>query len=85
MNMSGASASSIAAWFAIYFIVWWLVLFVTLPFGVRSRDEAGEAAVAGTDPGAPAAHMLKKKALITTVIAAIAMPILIYLYRLLEI
>ena len=32
--------------------MWWLVLFVTLPFGVRSQHEDGEGAP-GTDPGAP--------------------------------
>lgn len=39
---------------AIYFVAWWIVLFVVLPFGVRSQQEAGEV-VPGTDPGAPAA------------------------------
>ena len=37
---------------AIYFVVWWIVLFLTLPFGVRSQHEDGEGAP-GTDPGAP--------------------------------
>ena len=31
---------------AIYFVVWWLVLFLTLPFGVRSQHEDGEGAPA---------------------------------------
>ena len=26
---------------AIYFVIWWLVLFAVLPFGVRSQHEAG--------------------------------------------
>ena len=38
---------------AIYFIIWWVVLFAVLPFGVRSQEESGEVAP-GTDPGAPA-------------------------------
>ncbi len=38
--------------FAIYFVLWWLVLFLTLPFGVRSQHEDGEGPP-GTDPGAP--------------------------------
>ena len=37
---------------ALYFILWWVVLFAVLPFGVRSQDESGEVE-AGTDPGAP--------------------------------
>ena len=30
--------------FAIYFVMWWIVLFLTLPFGVRSQHEDGEGA-----------------------------------------
>jgi predicted secreted protein len=55
---------------AVYFIIWWLVLFTTLPFGVRSQAES-EDVVAGTEPGAPVAPQLLKKALWTTVIATI--------------
>ena len=40
--------------FAIYFVLWWLTLFLTLPFGVRSQHEDGVGAP-GTDPGAPIA------------------------------
>ena len=45
-------AYNLATAFAIYFVLWWLVLFLTLPFGVRSQHEDGEGAP-GTDPGAP--------------------------------
>jgi hypothetical protein len=45
-------AYSISTALAIYFVLWWVVLFVTLPFGVRSQHEDGEGAP-GTDPGAP--------------------------------
>ncbi len=55
--------------FAIYFVVWWIVLFAVLPFGIQSQHEAGESA-AGTDPGAPTAPGMKKKLLWTTVISA---------------
>ena len=55
---------------AIYFIVWWLVLFTVLPWGVRSQHEAGDV-VPGTDPGAPAIPALWKKVVWTTVIATI--------------
>ncbi|MCR9221923.1 MAG: DUF1467 family protein [Alphaproteobacteria bacterium] len=49
----------------VYIIIWWLVLFMVLPFGVR-RDEAPET---GHDPGAPKVAMIGKKMLITTAIA----------------
>ena len=32
---------SLTAAFAIYFIIWWLVLFTVLPFGVRTQSEEG--------------------------------------------
>lgn len=56
---------------AIYVTIWWIVLFAVLPLGVRSAEEAGEERPEGTDPGAPVAPQLAKKAAITTVIAAI--------------
>ena len=61
---------SISTALAIYFVLWWLVLFVTLPFGVRSQHEDGGGAP-GTDPGAPVASRMGRKLIWTTVIAAI--------------
>jgi hypothetical protein len=55
---------------AIYFTIWWIVLFAILPWGVRSQQEDGDI-VAGTDPGAPVAPRLLIKAAATTVLAAI--------------
>ena len=60
----------ISTWFAIYFVIWWITLFLTLPFGVRSQHEDGEMA-AGTDPGAPVIPRLGRKLLLTTVVAAL--------------
>jgi predicted secreted protein len=56
---------------AIYFILWWTVLFAVLPFGVRSHREAGIAPGEGTDPGAPVMPQLFKKAVATTIVSAI--------------
>jgi predicted secreted protein len=53
---------------AIYFIIWWLVLFTVLPWGVRSQHEHGDIPP-GTDPGAPSIHGQKKKVIWTTVVA----------------
>ena len=55
---------------AIYFIIWWLCLFVVLPFGVRSQAEAGEVAE-GSDPGAPAMPRIGRKLLVTTALAVV--------------
>lgn len=50
----------------VFLIVWWLVVFTMLPIGVRSQEESGEIAE-GTEPGAPVAHGLLKKAWWTTI------------------
>ena len=63
-------AYSISTAFAIYFVLWWMVLFLTLPFGVRSQHEDGEGAP-GTDPGAPIVSHMGRKLIWTTVISAI--------------
>ena len=55
---------------ALYFVIWWITLFAVLPFGIRSQEEAGEF-VAGTEPGAPVLPGLLKKAVITSLIAAV--------------
>ncbi len=54
---------------AIYFVVWWTMLFAVLPFGVRSQVESGEV-IPGTEPGAPVAPNLLRKALWTSIVAA---------------
>jgi predicted secreted protein len=61
---------TISTAFAIYFVIWWIVLFVTLPFGVRSQHEDGEAAP-GTDPGAPVTTHMGRKLIWTTGLSAI--------------
>lgn len=55
---------------AIYFTIWWIVLFAILPWGVRSQHEDGDV-VAGTDPGAPVAPRLLIKAVATTIVSSI--------------
>ncbi|MGV1013402.1 MAG: DUF1467 family protein [Methyloceanibacter sp.] len=56
---------------AIYFIIWWLVLFAMLPIGVRTAEEAGEERSPGTAESAPLFPRLLPKMAATTVIAAI--------------
>jgi predicted secreted protein len=73
-------AYSISTAFAIYFVVWWIVLFLTLPFGVRSQHEDGEGAP-GTDPGAPVLARMGKKLLWTTIISAVAFGIGMWAYQ----
>ena len=48
----------------IYLILWWLVFFVMLPFGIE-RDQDVKF---GNDPGAPKKSLVKKKAIISSLI-----------------
>ena len=44
---------------ALYFIIWWLVLFATLPFGLKTQDD-DEDVTLGTVSSAPKGpHMLR--------------------------
>jgi len=63
-------AYTISTAFAIYFVIWWVTLFLTLPFGVRSQHEDGPGAP-GTDPGAPVVTRMGRKLIWTTIISAV--------------
>lgn len=67
--------------FAVYFVIWWLVLFLTLPFGVRSQHEDG-VLTDGTDPGAPVASNMRIKLLVTTLVSLVLYGIGAYCFSL---
>ncbi|MBO4222553.1 MULTISPECIES: DUF1467 family protein [Bradyrhizobium] len=73
-------AYSISTAFAIYFVLWWVVLFLTLPFGVRSQHEEG-GGVEGTDPGAPIMARMGRKLLWTTLISAAIFAVAMWAYN----
>jgi predicted secreted protein len=73
-------ATTISTALAIYFVIWWLVLFLTLPFGVRSQHEDGEGAP-GTDPGAPIMARMGRKLIWTTVISAAVFAVAMFAYN----
>ena len=62
---------------AIYFLIWWIVLFAVLPWGVRAQGEQG---VPGTDPGAPLVPHLRAKLVWTTLIATAVFVVCAYVY-----
>jgi predicted secreted protein len=64
---------------AIYFVIWWVVLFVVLPWGARSQSDAGEVEP-GTEPGAPALHRGGRTLLWTTIAATLLFAILWAVY-----
>ncbi len=55
---------------AIFFLIWWVVLFAVLPWGVRGQHESGEVSP-GTDPGAPAIPKLRAKLIWTTLVSLV--------------
>lgn len=65
---------------AIFFLIWWVVLFAVLPWGVRSQVEEGNVAP-GTDPGAPAVPQLVRKLLWTTLVAVVIFAAFYVTYR----
>jgi predicted secreted protein len=56
---------------AIYFVIWWIVLFAMLPIGVRTSEEVGEETAPGNADSAPHMPMLLPKMVATTVVASI--------------
>ena len=67
-------------WFATgvtFVIVWWLVLFMVLPFGARPPDEVEP----GTAPSAPARPRIPLKFALTTVIAAALTALILWLLQ----
>jgi len=61
---------STTTFIAVFFLIWWVVLFAVLPWGVHSQHEGGDIAP-GTDPGAPVLPKLGRKLIWTTLIAGV--------------
>lgn len=55
---------------AIYFIMWWLTLFMVLPFGLRTQAEQGDV-IPGTPESAPSRPRLGRIFLVNTAIASV--------------
>ena len=61
----------------VYLVIWWTILFAVLPLGVRRVKDPGR----GQDPGAPEKPELLRKAIITSVVAAVLWLGFYYLHR----
>ncbi len=55
---------------ATYAIIWWLTLFVVLPFGIVTQEEVGNVEE-GSAPSAPVRPQIFRKLLITTAASAV--------------
>lgn len=52
---------------ALYFLIWWVVLFLMLPIGTRSQLEEEDITL-GTDHGAPTSPNIGRKLIFTTLL-----------------
>lgn len=60
----------ITTYLAIYFIMWWITLFLVLPFTGKSQAEAGEV-VLGTVRSAPAELKFGRVIIINSIVASV--------------
>jgi predicted secreted protein len=51
----------------VYLVIWWTILFAVLPLGVRRVENPGK----GEERGAPERPQLARKAIITSIVAAV--------------
>ena len=68
----------IASGIVLYLVFWFMTFLVALPIRIQTQGEAGEV-VPGTHDGSPQKHHLKKKAIITTIVAAVLWAIAAYI------
>lgn len=69
---------SIVSGIVLFAVVWAMTFLIVIPFRLQTQGDVGEV-LPGTHAGAPEHHHLKKKALITTAIAAVIWGILAYI------
>jgi predicted secreted protein len=65
---------------AVFFVVWWVVLFATLPFSLRTQEEDGEVTL-GTHASAPRGPHMLRAALRTTAVTVIILAVYLVLTR----
>ena len=63
----------------VYVMIWWIIFFSVLPFGIKSNKEVFKEKIGGMDPGAPKNPKIATKFLITTVITSIIFIVIYYL------
>lgn len=69
---------SITSAIVLYAVVWFLTFLVVIPIRLQTQGDVGKI-VPGTQAGAPEHHYLKKKAWITTGVAAVIWLILFWI------
>lgn len=69
---------------AIYFVIWWITLFISLPFRMRSQAEMDDV-TAGTEPAAPADPQLVRRMAWNTVLATIVFGLFYLIFYVLDV
>jgi len=69
--------------FAIFFVLWWIVLFAVLPFGLKTQDDDGEALL-GTVSSAPSGPHMLRAVIWTTIMSLVIFGFLALLTRYFE-
>jgi len=72
---------AITSFIAIYFLFWAFSVFLVLPFGVRTSDEAGGAKVPGQADSAPHVFNPLRTALYVTIVASVLFGLFVLNYR----
>ena len=67
---------------AIFFIIWWLVLFAALPFSLKTQDDDGET-VLGTVSSAPRGPHMLRAVIRTTIVSLLIFGIFYYVTKVL--
>jgi predicted secreted protein len=65
---------SITAAIGLYFVIWWVIWFAVLPWGVTSQHEGGQLEP-GTDPGAPQRPHMLRRVIVTSAVSAVILAV----------
>ena len=68
----------VASGIVLYLVIWFMTFLVAIPIRLQTQGEAGDV-VPGTHDGSPQKHHLKKKAWITTAVAAVLWAVIAYI------
>jgi predicted secreted protein len=56
--------------FAVFFLIWWVMLFAVLPFGLRTQEEEKDVTL-GTTSSAPSGRHIGRALLINTIVSLV--------------
>ena len=65
----------------VYVLIWWMIFFSVLPFGIQSNKNRFEERIGGIDSGAPKNPKIGIKFLVTTIITFIIFIVIYYLVK----